>query len=155
MRIGSTHQIAGDSHQDFLQNEPIFFSMGWKCLPKNYKVWKIYKNLVEKACVLWLICCRSPCGSVDLNLSGFWRGSGAVGRSPCGSVDLNVGGTRKIKNAIERANQGSFYFVLFPQFYMYQTNKLRKEKSKNRLKYNYEREKDENSIFRKNRCRKQ
>jgi len=38
---------------------------------------------------------------------------------------------------------------------MYQTNKLRKEKSKNRLKYNYEREKDENSIFRKNRCRKQ
>ena len=65
------------------------------------------------------------------------------------------GVTRKIKNAIERADQGSFYFVLFPQFYMYQTNKLRKEKSKNRLKYNYEREKDENSIFRKNRCRKQ
>ena len=65
------------------------------------------------------------------------------------------GVTRKIKNAIERADQGSFYFVLFPQFYMYQTNKLRKEKSKNRLKYNYEREKDENSIFCKNRCRKQ
>ncbi len=65
------------------------------------------------------------------------------------------GVTRKIKNAIERADQGSFYFVLFPQFYMYQTNKLRKEKSKNRLKYNYKRKPHENSIFRENRCRKQ
>ena len=84
-------------------------------------------------CVLWLIYCRSLCGSVD----------------------LNVGVTRKIKNAIERAAQGSFYFILFPQFYMYQTNKLRKEKSKNRLKYNYGMEKDENSIFRENRCTEQ
>lgn len=34
-------------------------------------------------------------------------------------------------------------------------NKLRKEKSKNRLKYNYGMEKDENSIFRENRCTEQ
>lgn len=49
-----------------------------------------------------------------------------------------VGAIRKIKNVIERADQGSFYFSLFSQFYMHQTNKLRKEKSKNSLKYNYE-----------------
>ena len=49
-----------------------------------------------------------------------------------------VGAVRKIKNVIERADHGSFYFSLFSQFYMHQTNKLRKEKSKNSLKYNYE-----------------
>ena len=98
---------------------------------------------------------RSPCGSVDLNEIPMSITEKQVKSLPLWERGFKRGVTRKIKNAIERADQGSFYFVLFPQFYMYQTNKLRKEKSKNRLKYNYEREKDENSIFRKNRCRKQ
>ena len=85
--------------------------------------------------------------SLPLWERGFKRPSGRAfgiaeqSRSPCGSVDLNVGVTRKIKNAIERADQGSFYFVLFPQFYMYQTNKLRREKSKKQSELQLRKEK--------------
>ena len=34
--------------------------------------------------------CRSPCGSVDLNISDLDRMFQTKGRSPCGSVDLNA-----------------------------------------------------------------
>ena len=34
--------------------------------------------------------CRSPCGSVDLNISDLDRMFQTKGRSPCGSVDLNT-----------------------------------------------------------------
>ena len=104
--------------------------------------------------MLWLICCRSPCGSVDLNdipvatirnldsslplwERGFKQPNWFDTTMQVASLPLWER-KKKSKNAIERADQGSFYFSLFSQFYMHQTNKLRKEKSKNSLKYNYE-----------------
>ena len=94
--------------------------------------------------------CRSPCGSVDLNIAGCITEPTIKGRSPCGSVDLNNNYIAEpatydsrspcgsVSKSMKRADHGSFYFSLFSQFYMHQTNKLRKEKSKNSLKYNYE-----------------